>query len=139
MRTIRRLVLLGILGVVGVAAFNYWSGNGWPRVSRAAVLDAEHAKQRTVRAANRAVGTASEAADKVGDRVSESALTAKIKSKMALDDHVNARAINVDTTGSVVTLSGVVTSANERERALRLARETEGITRVVDKLRLVRN
>lgn len=139
MRTIRRLVMLGILVVGGVAAFNYWSANGWPRVSRPAVLDAEHAKQQASRLANRGAQRATQAADKVGDRLSEGALTAKIKSKMALDDHVNARAINVNTSGTVVTLSGDVASANERERALRLARETEGITRVVDKLRLVRN
>jgi hyperosmotically inducible periplasmic protein len=139
MRTIRRLLFLGILGVGGVAAFNYVSDEGWPRVSRAAALEAEHAKQQATRLATRAAVKASDTADKVGGRMSASALTAKIKSKMALDDHVNARAINVDTSGSVVTLSGAVASANERDRALRLARETEGISRVVDKLRVVRN
>jgi osmotically-inducible protein OsmY len=40
----------------------------------------------------------------------------------------------VDTAGSVVTLSGVVQSADERERAVRLARETEGVTQVIDRL-----
>jgi hyperosmotically inducible protein len=68
--------------------------------------------------------------------MSEGALTAKIKSKMALDDHVSGRAINVDTSGSVVTLTGVVASADERERAVRLARDTEGITQVVDRLQI---
>jgi osmotically-inducible protein OsmY len=57
---------------------------------------------------------------------------------MALDDHVKARAINVDTSGGVATLSGVVASGDERKRAVQLARETEGITRVVDELE-VRN
>jgi len=37
---------------------------------------------------------------------------------------------------AIVTLSGVVTSAHERDRALDLARETAGVTRVVDKLRI---
>jgi hyperosmotically inducible protein len=77
---------------------------------------------------------ATDAAGKVGGAMGESALTAKIKSKMALDDHVNARAIDVDTSGSVVTLTGVVASARERERALTLARDTQGVTRVVDQL-----
>jgi len=49
---------------------------------------------------------------------------------------VKARTINVDTTGSVVTLTGTVESNQERERAMRLARETAGVTRVVDKLQL---
>ena len=136
MRTIRRLLFLTVVGVVGIAAYNHWSDNGWPLRSRAAVLDAQHAKEKAARFANRASAKASNVADKLGDRVSESALTAKIKSKMALDDHVNARAIAVDTSGSVVTLSGTVRSKDQQERALRLARDTEGVTRVVDRLRV---
>jgi hyperosmotically inducible periplasmic protein len=136
MRLIRRLLLLAIVGVGGVVAFNYWSGNGWPLSPGAASLDADKAKQQAARLANQAAAKASDAASKLGDTMGESALTAKIKSKMALDDHVKARTINVDTSGSVVTLTGVVASADERERALRLARETEGITQVIDRLQI---
>jgi osmotically-inducible protein OsmY len=64
------------------------------------------------------------------------ALTPKIKAKMALDDLVKASDINVDTEGSVVTLTGVVGSSQERRRALRIATETEGVTKVVDRLRV---
>jgi osmotically-inducible protein OsmY len=137
MRTIRRLLMLAILGVGGVAAFNYWSDNGWPRVSRAAALEAEHAKQQATRLAYRAAARASTVAGKVGDKMRERALTAKIKSKMALDDHVRARAIDVDTSGSAVTLRGTVASASERDRTVRLARDTGGVTQVVDRLRIV--
>ena len=63
-------------------------------------------------------------------------VTAKIKSKMALDDHVKARSISVETAGSVVTLTGIVDSSEERDRALRLAKDTDGVTRVVDKLEI---
>ena len=35
---------------------------------------------------------------------------------------------------SVVTLTGVVASNDERKRAVQLARDTDGIKRVVDKL-----
>jgi osmotically-inducible protein OsmY len=38
----------------------------------------------------------------------------------------------------VATLTGVVASADERKRAMQLARDTEGITRVVDKLEIQR-
>ena len=68
--------------------------------------------------------------------LTNASLTAKIKSKMALDDTVEARNIDVDTSGSVVTLSGVVRSSAERARALQLARETEGVTSVVDRLEI---
>ena len=54
---------------------------------------------------------------------------------MVLDDLVKARNINVDTNGSVVTLTGVVGSEAERQRALQLAKQTEGVTSVIDHLR----
>ena len=55
---------------------------------------------------------------------------------MALDDTVKALDVDVDTNGSTVTVSGVVGSAAERERVLQLARETAGVTTVVDRLRV---
>jgi osmotically-inducible protein OsmY len=146
MRTIRRLVLLAIVAVGGVAAYNYFSENGWPARPTAAALEAT-AKQQAGRIATGAAARASDAADKLGDsasaaagklgdKVGDGALTAKIKSKMALDDYVDAREINVDTANATVTLTGVVTSSDQRDRALRLARETEGVTKVVDRLRI---
>jgi hyperosmotically inducible protein len=65
-------------------------------------------------------------------------ITAKIKAKMALDDRVKAAKIDVDTAGSVVTLSGRVSSDAERARAVQLARETDGVTSVVDELTIAR-
>ena len=86
---------------------------------------------------------AREAGAKVGEKVATGAnqaeraletgaLTAKIKAKMALDDTVKALDINVDTNGTVVTLTGTVRSAAERARAVQLARETAGVTSVTD-------
>jgi hyperosmotically inducible protein len=79
-----------------------------------------------------------EAANRAGEVLSEGALTAKIKSKMALDDLVQARSIDVTTSGQVVTLSGTVRSTAERDRAVQLARETAGVTQVVDRLSVAR-
>ena len=130
-----RLLMLGVVGIGGLAAYNYWSDHGSLVPSRAAVLE-QTAERQAARVASRATAEANYAATKLGVTVSDSALTAKIKSKMALDDYVEARAIDVDTSRSIVTLTGVVTSESERDRALSLARETAGVTRVVDKLRI---
>ena len=134
MRLIRRLLLLTVVGVAGYAAYSYWSDDAPPLRDRAVAFGAEVAKREAGRIASRAADTASGAAGKLQDTFSDSALTAKIKSKMALDDHVKARGIDVDTSDSVATLTGVVASRDERTRAVQLARDTEGITRVVDKL-----
>ena len=68
--------------------------------------------------------------------VEDGALTTKIKAKMALDDTVSALNLDVDTRGGVVTVSGTVRSEVERTRALALARETAGVTQVIDRLQL---
>ena len=74
------------------------------------------------------------AADRAGEMASDATLTARIKSKMALDDLTEARDINVSTSDRVVTLTGTVSSRAERERAVQLARETAGVKSVNDKL-----
>jgi hyperosmotically inducible protein len=91
------------------------------------------------------VGAARETGAEVGERVAvgadraqqaiaDASLTTKIKAKMALDDDILARAIDVDTDGTVVTLTGRVSSEAERVRAVQMARETDGVTSVVDRL-----
>jgi hyperosmotically inducible protein len=76
------------------------------------------------------------AAAKMRDSAQEAALTSKIKAKMVLDDAIKARSIDVTTDGTTVTVSGVVRSVDEHDRALRLARETAGVTHVVDRMKV---
>jgi osmotically-inducible protein OsmY len=64
----------------------------------------------------------------------DGSLTAKIKAKMALDDTVKALDLNVDTVNGVVTVRGKVRTSSERERALTLARETNGVRQVIDRV-----
>jgi osmotically-inducible protein OsmY len=63
---------------------------------------------------------------------SDAGITTAVKSKMAADDTVKASEINVDTHNRVVTLNGTVGSASEKERAVIIARDTKGVTNVVD-------
>jgi hyperosmotically inducible protein len=140
MRFIRGVLLVAVVVVACVFAYNYWSGNGWTlsAPSNSTGVNVDTARQRGADLAATAAEKGHEAAAKVETALSEGALTTKIKSKMALDDHVKARTINVDTIGSVVTLTGVVGSNAERERAVRLATDTDGVTRVVDRLEVKR-
>ena len=98
-----------------------------PVVTSGAV-DVEKARERGAAIA----GKAAEMVSGVEETVAEAAISSKIKAKMALDDSVRAVRISVTTQGSTVTLSGRATSSAERNRAVQLARETDGVTRVVD-------
>ena len=77
-----------------------------------------------------------EAADKAGAVVTDAALTSAVKSKLLADPKVGGLKIDVDTTNGIVTLSGDVASQAEANEALRLTRSTEGVRKVVSKLRV---
>jgi hyperosmotically inducible protein len=70
----------------------------------------------------------------VGCAQSDPGITTAVKSKMAADDTVKAYRIDVDTKDRVVTLSGAVDTPQARERAMELARTTDGVRDVVDRL-----
>ena len=78
--------------------------------------------------------TLAQNADRAEALLEEAGLTAKITSKMALDDTIEARRLDVDTDGTVVTVRGSVDTQAQRARALQLARETNGVTQVVDRI-----
>src|SRR5258705_11973920 len=63
---------------------------------------------------------------------SDAGIPTAVKSRMAADDTVKASEINVDTHNRVVTLNGTVASTSEKERAVLIARDTKGVTNVVD-------
>jgi hyperosmotically inducible periplasmic protein len=121
----RGLLVIVLLLIVGFVAFQYSNDAPWLR------SDAPWLRSM------RAPGVAHETENglqAVGNAVDDAAITAKIKAKMALDDSVRALSVDVSTTGTTVTLSGTVRSTAERDRAVALARETQGVTRVVDHL-----
>lgn len=62
-------------------------------------------------------------------------VTTKVKTKILADDLLDKSEINVDTTNDgVVTLKGTVPSVAAETRALELARTTDGVRTVVDRL-----
>jgi hyperosmotically inducible periplasmic protein len=136
---IRGFVVLFVLAAVGYLTLDYWTRASVRSVrtehpaegiATPGSIDTAKARARGADVGEKAVI----AAHKVKATVGEAALTTKIKAKMALDDHVKARAIGVTTNGSTVTVRGTVGSVSERERAVALARETAGVTHVVDRL-----
>ena len=120
-RALLATILIILLCFVGLS---YWNGTVWQRFPRPAQ--------------DKPVGTTGEFIDRTLDRTRETLddarLSSKIKAKMMLDDTVKARNVNVTTHDSVVTLSGVVASVSEHDRAMQLARETVGVKEVVDRL-----
>ncbi|MDQ3418742.1 MAG: BON domain-containing protein [Acidobacteriota bacterium] len=61
-------------------------------------------------------------------------ITMKVQSQFFLDPQVKGHEINVDTTRGVVQLKGIVETAEQKQQAEQIARDTEGVTRVVNEL-----
>ena len=136
---IRGLLKLALFVVILAAAAAFFMGyklgdNGvaTPVSATPAIPTVDTAKARATGAAiGEKVATGAAQAEQA---LGEGSLTAKIKAKMALDDTVKALTIDVDTKGTVVTLSGSVHSEVEHSKAVQLARETSGVTSVIDRL-----
>jgi hypothetical protein len=133
-RALLKLVLVVVILAAAAAFFlGYRVADGRidrPQAGPVPSVDTEKARQAGAAIGEKVASGAAQAEQ----AISEGSLTAKIKAKMALDDTVRALSIDVDTNGSVVTLTGTVHSEAERAKAVLLARETEGITAVNDRL-----
>lgn len=132
----RLVILLIVLAGVGGYALGWW-GTGASLPDRDAVATAGRAGAEVAKRAGEQISQkTAEAAKTAQEALGDGALTAKIKAKIALDDRVKALDLNIDTSDGVVTVTGKVRTSAERERALSLARETNGVRQVIDRTTL---
>jgi hyperosmotically inducible periplasmic protein len=68
--------------------------------------------------------------------LSDTAVTAAVKAKLATNDRFSANQISVTTNNGVVTLEGTVASEADRQKAIDVAKSSDGVKRVADKLRI---
>ena len=66
----------------------------------------------------------------------DAGITTAVKSKLAVDDTVKAYQVDVDTANKVVTLRGDVETMAQKEHAVTIARNTDGVRDVIDQLRV---
>ena len=77
-----------------------------------------------------------DALSKTGENITDGWITSRIKTKFMADEVLQASSINVDTNEHVVTLKGAVPDEAARKKAIAIAKEMEGVNRVVDKLQV---
>jgi hyperosmotically inducible periplasmic protein len=92
----------------------------------------EKAKEKSGEAADKV----REAGENAGDAASDAALTTKVKTKFLADTGVSGLKIDVDSKAGVVTLTGTVPTAAEKRRAMEIAKTTDGVKSVVDRLKV---
>ena len=77
---------------------------------------------------------ATEAAPGTATATTDTAITQAVKEKLLLQPETSSGTISVDTHDGVVTLTGTVKSAQEKEQVIQTARNIQGVQRVEDKL-----
>ena len=71
-----------------------------------------------------------------GQYVDDTTITASVKAKLIGDKTANLTRIEVDTTNQVVTLNGIVESADQKVKAEQLARQVGGVKSVKNNLQV---
>jgi hyperosmotically inducible protein len=71
-----------------------------------------------------------------GQNVDDAAITASVKSTLVADKVANLTRVDVDTNRGVVSLNGVVESAEQKSRAEQLARRVDGVKNVINNLQV---
>ncbi len=71
-----------------------------------------------------------------GNVWSDNVLGNKIKAKLIAEPEVRSMNIDVDVYLGVVTLTGVVSSKYQKQRAIEISRSTDGIVKVIDNLKV---
>jgi osmotically-inducible protein OsmY len=72
--------------------------------------------------------------ESLGARIDDGIIVTKLKATFVADSQVSASGIDVSSNNGVVTLEGQVANAAAREHAVNLARDTDGVVQVVDRL-----
>ena len=86
--------------------------------------------------ARRAATEAREFAGRASEQLADSWLATKIQAQFFADDDVKARDISVSARDGVVTLGGTVDTAEAHDEAVSIVRNTDGVERVDDQLRV---
>ena len=73
----------------------------------------------------------------VGETIDDTTTTTRVKTAMLNDPVVGGLSVDVDTYKGVVTLSGRVKNAAERNQAIAIARRTQGVIEVKDALQVI--
>lgn len=101
-------------------------------------IDTDAIREELARSGRVVREKAAEAGRAIKDATSDARITASIKAKLLAETNLDALKIDVDTTDGVVTLSGTASSHEAVARAMDLAFQTEGVTKVISTIQISR-
>jgi hyperosmotically inducible protein len=95
---------------------------------------AEKTKDAVVKGAKVTGEKTKDVLSKTGEVMTDAWVTTRVNQRFVSDDLLKGSDINVDTNDHIVTLKGTVTTSAGRSKATTIAKRTEGVHSVVNKL-----
>ena len=102
----------------------------WHKLSASDITNELASTGRVIREKAQAAGHA------LADATADARITTAIKARLVADSGLATLSISVNTTAGVVTLSGSVSSAEQIAKAIALAMDADGVTRVISTLQI---
>ena len=102
----------------------------WHKLSTSDITNELARTGRVIREKAHAAGQA------IADATADARITAAIKTKLVGDSGLASLSISVNTTEGVVTLSGAVSSVEQISKAISIAMEVDGVTKVISTLQI---
>jgi len=72
----------------------------------------------------------------MGQALEDSLIVGKINSNLIVEPNMRSLNIDVDSNNGVVTLTGIIANAAQKSRALEIAKNTAGVVKVIDNLKV---
>ena len=94
------------------------------------------ATDTVVDASKKGARATTNAVSKTGEVITDEWIVTRIRTNIANDEALTGTDIDVEVKNNVVTLTGTVPTAAARDKALAVAKEVEGVSRVVNDLKI---
>ena len=133
----------GVVTLTGMVGKDADRGRAEKLAGVPGVVRVENNLKSREKATNAAAGTAKKGAQatknaisKTGEAITDEWIVTRIRTNIANDEALSGTDIKVDVKNNVVTLSGMVPTAAARTKAMAVAKDVEGVSRVVNNLKV---
>lgn len=130
MKVVRKAMWIGIsvIFAVGITACEK------PGPAETTGKSIDEATEKAGQSLDNAAKKINEQGEKVGEVISDAAMTAKVKAAILAEPTLSSLQISVNTTNEEVTLSGAVDSQQNIDKAKEIASAVDGVKRVENQL-----
>ena len=132
--TVNVVAILAVLALVAPGALSARSAAAPQSAGETIKKGATTTKDGVVKGAKVVGNKTKDGVSKTGEVMTDAWITSRVSARFVNEDTLKDSNINVDTNDHIVTLKGTVLTSAGRARAGVVARQTEGVRRVVNNL-----